>query len=122
MSNRHQQQVDLESAEVSKVALRVFFRIARAWRLTDEQAQALLSVGSRFRLDDEQQEISGQTLERISHVFGVYKDLRQIFPNEYQACEWIHKPNSHFDGQAAFTILTKDPSVVRRYLASFANT
>jgi len=57
-------------------------------------------------------------MEQISDVFGIYKNLRIIFPTEQQANEWVRKPNKAFDNRTAIEVMVDDLSTVRRYLDS----
>ncbi|SET91854.1 Protein of unknown function [Marinobacter segnicrescens] len=57
-------------------------------------------------------------MERVSDVFGIYKNLRIIFPTEQQANEWVKKPNKAFGNWTAIEVMVDDLSTVRRYLDS----
>jgi hypothetical protein len=86
-------------------AKRAFFRITEAWGVTDAQARVLLGAPSRSTLYTYKQgkggELSHDTLERVSYVLGIYKDLQLLFPNPAQADVWMRKPNDAFGGQSA---------------------
>ncbi|BDU74055.1 MbcA/ParS/Xre antitoxin family protein [Mesoterricola silvestris] len=88
-------------------AIRAFFRISEEWKLSVEEQLDLLGMESRStffnwkraqnaRLDRDQ-------LERVSHVLGIYKALRILFPSVEQANAWVKKPNAAplFEGQPA---------------------
>ena len=77
-------------------ALRVFFRVASRWGLTDQEQMALLGLNgletlrrwrrcgnSRLRRD---------TLERISYVLGIYRPLQILLPIAERADGWVHAP------------------------------
>ena len=61
-------------------------------------------------------------LERLSYVFGIYKDLQVLLPDPAAADAWIRKPNSAplFNGRSALDRLLSghvaDLYVVRQYL------
>jgi len=60
------------------------------------------------------------TLERLSHVFGIYKSLQVLVPGP-AAATWIHRPNAAplFDGRAALEIMLGGVAglfLVRAYL------
>ncbi len=93
------------SAEVTKVALKVFFRICQAWQLNDEEEIGLLGSNSGVSRNGENDALSLETLERISYVLGIYKALRTLFPEESQANAWPRKPNQHFEGKSALEVM-----------------
>ena len=97
----------------TETALRVFHRIAHAWGLDDSEVSKLL--GTPGNTDGT---IPEAAMERISDVFGIYKNLRIIFPTEQQANEWVKKPNKAFDNRTAIEVMVDNPSTVRRYLNS----
>lgn len=97
----------LDSRRLSGPAIRAFFRISEAWKLTVEEQLDLLGMESRStffswkraqdaRMDRDQ-------LERVSHLLGIYKALRILFPSVPQADAWVKKPNSAplFEGKPA---------------------
>ena len=97
----------LDGKRLSGPAIRAFFRIGEAWGLSVEEQMDLLGLDSRStyfswkraqdaRLDRDQ-------LERVSHVLGIYKSLRILFPAAAQADAWVKKPNAAamFDGKPA---------------------
>ena len=60
------------------------------------------------------------TLERLSHVFGIYKSLQILLPGA-SAAEWIHKPNAAplFEGRPALDLMLSGVAslfLVRAYL------
>jgi len=118
-----QQQDDKHSKSVAEVALKTLFRISRAWELSENEERLLLgkpdlSMYRSWRNQD-YREVSGEVLEAISLVFGIYKNLRIIFPTERRANEWIKKPNAAFGGSTALSIVLEDPRRVRHYLDSW---
>jgi hypothetical protein len=112
-------------SHLSGPGIRTFFRIGQAWRLSVEEQMDLLGLQSRStffawkraqdaRLDRDQ-------LERVSHVLGIYKTLRILFPDEAQADAWVKKPNSGdlFEGRPALGRMRqgiRDLFAVRCYL------
>ncbi|CRD59147.1 antitoxin Xre/MbcA/ParS toxin-binding domain-containing protein [Stenotrophomonas maltophilia] len=78
-------------------ALRIFTNIAKAWSLTDWEQSEILGqpVSDAFALattgvvDD----LWPETLERMSHVIGIYAALHTIFRDQKQADGWIRRPN-----------------------------
>ena len=66
--------------------------------------------------------LSGDTLERISYVMGIYKALRILLPTSEAAHAWVKKPNTAqgFGGKSALDRMLAgrvvDLADVRRYL------
>ena len=107
-------------------ALRAFFRIAAAWRLTAKQERVLLgnppeSTFFKWKKDQDGN-LPRDVLERISYVLGIYKALQILFPDPARADEWIHRPNSAplFQAQSALQRMLSgnvgDLYAVRQYL------
>lgn len=117
--------VDLASAETARAALRTYFRIAEAWRLDTEQQARLLGIG-RSTLFKWKGGSAGQltrdTLERLSYVFGIWKALQVLFPTAERADAWLRRPNAAplFGGGSALDRMASghvaDLYEVRRYL------
>lgn len=112
-------------ADKNAVALKAFFNIMQKWKLTAEQECVLLGVPkatfyrwkkNRYGL------LSGDQLERISYILGIYKALHILLPNAQAADQWVHKLNSAplFAGKSALDKLlggrVVDLADVRRYL------
>lgn len=107
-------------------ALRSFFAIARAWKLTEEEQMQLLGIRSQstlreWRMGDLSRLHSG-TLDRISHLLGIFKALNILLPDQVRADTWVRRPNHHplFGGRSALDRMMvgrlRDLQVVRRYL------
>lgn len=107
-------------------ALRTFFRIASLWQLGVEDQMILLGLGSRstyFKWKKEgTSSLSRDTLERLSYIFGIYKALQILLPDERAADAWVRRPNTAppFDGRSALDLMlggqVRDLFVVRHYL------
>lgn len=117
----------LTDAGVAGGALRTFFNIARDWQLDTDQAMRLLGLTSRstyfkWKKNPEAARLSPDTLERLSYIFGIYKDLQVLLPQAEAADGWVHRPNSAapFGGRSALARMlggqVADLYVVRRYL------
>lgn len=113
MPPKNEDEIQTLPTGTTETALRVFHRIAHAWGLDYSEVSKLL--GTPGNTDET---ISEAAMERISDVFGIYKNLRIIFPTEQQANEWVRKPNKAFDNRAAIEAMIDDPATVRRYLDS----
>jgi len=108
---------------LERTALETFLRIAVAWGLTADQQIVLLGSPARstfFKWKKEGGALPRDTLERISHVFGIYKCLNILIPNPARADEWVKRKNKYWDDQSALDrMLTgkmADLIDVRRYL------
>ncbi len=106
-------------------AMRTWFKIARAWGLTDKQAATLLGAGlSTYRRwkQNPERALDIGPMERLSLLLGIYKDLQILVPRTDAADEWVHRPNRNplFGGrtplQRMLGGLTQDLVDVRRHL------
>lgn len=119
-------QVDLTTVETSQKALRVFFRIANAWGLSNaDQIQLLGTTRTRFfvwKCGGLRTGLDNGTLERLSLIFGIYSALLALLPIPERANAWIRKRNSAplFGGESALKRMlggqVSDLYVVRQYL------
>ena len=120
---------DLEARAAAGAALRTFFNIAKAWKLDEPQAMTLLgfdensrSTYFRWKKNPESARLSKDKLERLSYIFGIYKDLQILLPKPEAADGWLHRPNNAapFGGRPALERMLSghvaDLYEVRRYL------
>jgi Protein of unknown function (DUF2384) len=114
----------LAPAHIARAGLTTFFRIADEWELDGLQQMTLLGLTSRttfFRWKKSAPAaLPPDTLERLSHVFGIYKSLQILLPGE-AAATWVHRPNSAplFDGRPAIDLMLGGVAglfLVRAYL------
>jgi hypothetical protein len=112
--------------ELGPAALRTIWKIAEAWDLSAEQQMTLLGITSpstyyKWRKDPPRK-LAPDLLERISYLFGIYKALHILLPDEALADEWLRRPNTNalFGGapplERMLTGHVADLYVVRRYL------
>jgi hypothetical protein len=98
---------------LSGPAIRTFFSICKAWRLTVEEEKALLGWPATSTLYKYKQNdigtLSYDVLIRISLVLGIYDALHILYPDKELADRWIKLPNSNslFGGRPAIDFLTK---------------
>lgn len=111
-------------AQLARAGLATFFLIADEWTLDSGQQMTLLGLTSRttfFRWKKTAPSVlPPDTLERLSHVFGIYKSLQVLLPQP-AAATWIHRPNAAplFDGRPALDMMLGGVSglfLVRAYL------
>lgn len=117
----------MEEAQIARGGLRTFFNIARDWDLDTGQSMRLLGLTSRstyfkWKKDPASARLSLDTVERLSYIFGIYKDLQILLPKPESADSWIHRPNAAapFGGRPALERMlaghVADLYVVRQYL------
>jgi hypothetical protein len=98
---------------LSGPAMRTFFRICEAWKLTVDQEKALLGWPATSTLYKYKQNdvgtLSYDVLIRISLVLGIYNALHTLYPDNQLADSWIKLPNSNslLGGRPAIDFLTK---------------
>jgi hypothetical protein len=103
--------------------LEAFLGIANTWELsTDEQLKLLGSPGRStfFKWKKTGGDLPADTEERISHILGIYKSLRILFPDYDRADAWLRNINEYFDGQSALDVMlggkVANILTVRQYL------
>lgn len=107
-------------------AFRTFNRIAELWELSPEEQMTLLGIPSRSTFykwrHDPPARLAPDLLERLSYIFGIYKDLQVLLPDPTAADAWVRKPNAAplFGGRSALERMLSgrvaDLYVVRQYL------
>lgn len=99
---------------LSGPALRAFFPIAAAWRLTVPQERALLGWPPASTFHKYKSGVPGtlsfDTLTRISLVLGIYKALQLLYPESALADTWVQLPNSNdiFGGKRPIDLMADD--------------
>ena len=116
----------LAPQEMSAAALRTFFRIADAWRLSQDEARTLLGgppSSTYYKWKAGQVgSVSNDLLERVSYVLGIYKALQILLPVPESADAWLKRPNAAplFNGRSALELMLSgrvaDLFLVRQYL------
>lgn len=89
--------------DLGGAGLRAFFKIARIWKLTEEQQLRLLGLTVRSTLyawksktADGPVKLGPDTLERLGNLVGIWKALAVLFPQDEIADRWIHLPNDNY--------------------------
>lgn len=101
---------EIDPATLARVGLATFFNIAGEWDLDAAQQMALLGLTSRttfFRWKKlAPAALPPDTLERLSHVFGIYKSLQILLPGPASK-DWIFRPNDAplFGGRPALQLM-----------------
>lgn len=118
-----------QPSKTAGAALRTYFNIATAWDLNETEAMTLLGFDERTRStyfkwkrEPEKARLTKEKLERLSYIFGIYKDLQILLPKPESADGWVHRPNdaTPFGGRPALERMmsgnVSDLYVVRKYL------
>ena len=100
-----------------------FTKLAEDWELsTDAQITLLGSPGRStfFKWKKSGGNLPHDTIERISHLLGIYKSLQIVLPDPVAADTWVKKPNTYFDDRSALDVMLEGNVVdiykVREYL------
>ena len=100
-----------------------FAKLAEDWELsTDAQITLLGSPGRStfFKWKKSGGNLPHDTIERISHLLGIYKSLQIVLPDPVAADTWVKKPNTYFDDRSALDVMLEGNVVdiykVREYL------
>lgn len=101
----------VEKNEEKRVALKLFFGIGRAWKLTNEEMISILGnpdeeAYSRWKNGDFD-DVTDDVMNRISLIHGTYVALRTIFTSADQANSWVSRPNKSFGGMPAREVLAR---------------
>lgn len=115
------------SERLSGPALEAFTRIAAHWGLSTPQQRALLggipeSTFFKYLKAPAAARLSSDTLERISHLIGIFKSINVLLPRPEAADAWMHRPNNAplFKGRSALDYVLsgrfEDLIAVRHYL------
>lgn len=103
-----------------KAALQGFFSMAEAWSLSTDEQMKLLGSPPRstfFKWKKEGGQLSNDTVERISHLFNIYKSLRILFTEQASADAWLKRANDApmFGGKSAIDYLMSTGSLIDLY-------
>lgn len=102
--------------------LETFFAIAEKWKLSADEQIALLGSPGRstfFKWKKDGGSLPQDTLERLSHILGIWKSLRILFTQDERGEAWIRTKNLYFDGASALDVMLEGMIGiirVRRYL------
>jgi hypothetical protein len=105
-------------------ALRGFFAIAQAWKLSAEDSRALLGGPAErtfyaWRAGNAAR-VPMDTLRRIGYVAGIFQALESLYADASLADDWIRRPNRAFGGQTPLQRMragdVTDLAAVRAYL------
>jgi len=107
--------------------MRAFFAIAEKWRLSADEAMALLGHPGRSTFYNWKKGNVARTRDldlatRLSYVLGIFKALEVLYERPELADAWVRRPNQAFGGQSALERMCAgqivDLAAVRGYLDS----
>ena len=107
----------------SQATLEAFLEITAQWGLSTDEQIVLLGSPARstfFKWKKEGGLLPRDTLERISHVFNIFKNLEILLPDVGIADAWVRQPNRSWGGRTALARMIEgslsELYEVRRYL------
>ena len=113
------------STDMAAAGLTAFFSIAEEWALSTEHQQVLLGSPGRSTYfqwkRSKRGNLSRDTLDRLSYLLGIYKDLHILFSANHVQ-QWLHNTNDNpmFNQQSPLDYMLSGSLValadVRRYL------
>lgn len=117
---------DESAPELLAASLRIFFRLAGEWDLSESEQSTLVgapspSILKRWR-SGEVVFARAETLKRISYLIGIYAAIHALIPVPDRVNGWIRKENSAplFGGASPLERMLSgeiaDLRLVRRYL------
>ncbi|MXO65963.1 antitoxin Xre/MbcA/ParS toxin-binding domain-containing protein [Altericroceibacterium endophyticum] len=115
-----------DHASLAEPALRLFFKIATLWSMTEAEQFGALGISSQTTLQHwrtgRMYGFGEDQLQRVSYVLGIYKAINTLLPDPIRADQWIRRPNSAplFRGRSAIDLIASgsltDLAAVRHYL------
>ncbi len=115
----------ISGVDMAAAGLTAFFSIAEEWALNTEQQQVLLGSPGRSTYFQWKRNLRGNlsrdTLDRLSYLLGIYKDLHILFSSNHVQ-QWLHNTNDNpmFSQQSPLDYMLSGSLValadVRRYL------
>jgi Protein of unknown function (DUF2384) len=112
-----------DSRARSQATLEAFMEITGRWGLSVDEQIILLGSPARstfFKWKKEGGLFPRDTLERISHIFNIFKNLEILFPDTANADAWVRQPNRNWGERSALSRMLEgslsELYEVRRYL------
>ncbi|MGF1477249.1 MAG: antitoxin Xre-like helix-turn-helix domain-containing protein [Geminicoccaceae bacterium] len=116
----------IDRRSISGPLLRMFFRVAHSWRLSNDEQMCLLGLtapSTFFKWKKEMDvALPRDTIERITYVINIYGSLEKLFRDEEVRHRWVREDNSAivFNGRSALAKMlsghVRDLFLVQRYL------
>lgn len=95
------------------IALKGFFRITEFWQCTSQERQYLLggidAAALEYYSTLPKEMVAPHILENISHIFGIYAALYDLYPSLERASRGLRRANSMapFLGEAPLTFMCR---------------
>ena len=126
MTNEHTQHPP-NPKRLARSALQLFFNLSKRWELSESEERVLLGSPSQstfltWKTNQDVNQLSPDTLDRISYLSGIHKALNILLPSPEAAARWIKKANKApiFAGESALKKMLRgnmsDLADIRRYL------
>lgn len=105
-------------------AVRVLDRLARVWKLNDEELAGLVAFEKRdlLRWRENPDDVPNSAVECISVLLGIFRAINTLLPEPSSSDDWLRRPNQAplFGGRSALVLMLQGglPAMreVRRYL------
>jgi len=112
---------------LSGAALRLFVNVADLWNLSVTEQRTLLggiaeSTFFKYVKNPDSARLSRDSLDRVSHIVGIFKAINILLPRHESADSWIRRPNDAvlFKGRSALDYMVSGGlehiAAVRHYL------
>lgn len=93
-----------DSRTRSLATIEAFLEITGRWGFSSDEQIVLLGSPARstfFKWKKEGGLLPRDTLERVSHVFNIFKNLEILIPEPALADAWVRQPNRSWGGRSA---------------------
>lgn len=109
LSEQTTDKLEIDRSKAAKMVMKLFDN----WELQTEEATALLGLSkdnrtalSKYR-KGEPISNSRDSLERLSHLFAIHKNLRLLYPQREVCYAWMKRRNGAFDGLTPVEVIDK---------------
>ena len=90
-------------------AFKAYVRLAKDWRLTNQESCDLLGVQEdaygAWKTDLTKARLSDDQIMKLSYPFNIYDGLHRIFGDPQFANEWVRLKNTEFNEKAPLSLL-----------------
>lgn len=112
--------------EKSQIAFKVALNILDSWELDSEQKRAVLGLPEEADLNcylETRESFSNDLQFRLSIIIGLHADLKKLFLQKQQCCEWMTHSHTSLKEKSPIEILSsgtfEDMLGLRQKLKSF---
>lgn len=102
-------QIEIDRHKATAMVMRMF----ENWQLQSEEQTVLLGLSKNNRTAlskykrGEAIANSRDSLERLSHLFAIHKNLRLLYPQRNVCYAWMKKPNGVFHGLTPVQVIDR---------------